>query len=75
MGGPPANPPGFKRMELGAYETDILDSVENGEWRSVSNLDEQRNALRATAGATFRKDHQTLIAGVLHKYVSGRLHP
>lgn len=85
-------------MELDAYETDILDSVENGEWRSVSNLDEQRKALRTAASATFRKDrrvnirisgkdldaiqkraleeglpYQTLIASVLHKYVSGRL--
>jgi predicted DNA binding CopG/RHH family protein len=76
-----------------------LATVENGEWRPVTNLDEQRKALRSAAAATFRKDrrvnirisgkdldalqkraleeglpYQTLIASVLHKYVSGRLH-
>ena len=86
-------------MELDAYEADILDSVEKGEWQPVTNLDEQRKALRTAAAATFRKDRrvnirisgkdldalqkraleeglpdQTLIASVLHKYVSGRLH-
>lgn len=86
-------------MELDAYEADVLDSVENGEWQPVTNLDEQRKALRTAAAATFRKDrrvnirisgkdldalqkraleeglpYQTLIASVLHKYVSGRLH-
>ena len=86
-------------MELDAYEADILDSVEKGEWQPVTNLDEQRKALRTAAAATFRKDrrvnirisgkdldalqkraleeglpYQTLIASVLHKYVSGRLH-
>ena len=45
-------------METDLDEKDILDSVENGEWRSVPNLGEERKRLSAYAAATFRKDRR-----------------
>jgi len=61
-------------------------SVERGEWRSVSGLKGERKRYQRYASATFKKDRRvnirisskdledrTLIASLLHKYVSGRL--
>ena len=45
-------------METDLDEKDILDSVENGEWRSIPNLGEERKRLSAYAAATFRKDRR-----------------
>ena len=39
-------------------ERDILDSVEQGEWRSVDDLDETRSKYQSYAQATRIKDHR-----------------
>jgi predicted DNA binding CopG/RHH family protein len=43
-------------IELSAEEQDILESYERDEWRSVSNLQEQRQRYRAYATATLEAD-------------------
>ncbi len=84
--------------KLNREETEILGSVESGEWRTVEHKDREVARYQEYARATFKKDrrinlristkdlealqkralmegvpYQTLIASVLHKYVSGRL--
>ena len=79
-------------------ERELLTAVEQGEWRSVKNLDKERARYQGYARATLKKDrrinirlsqkdlealqalaleeglpYQTLIASILHKYVSGSL--
>ncbi len=83
---------------LSREERGLAESVERGEWKSVSNLKSERNRYQRYARATFKKDrrvnirisgkdlealqkraleegipYQTLIASLLHKFVSGRL--
>ncbi len=83
--------------KLDAYETEILETFENGKLNSVASK-VQLESLKAAARATGIKDqrvnirlssgdlagiqvkaleegipYQTLIASVLHKYVTGRL--
>ena len=78
-------------------EKELLDSVESGEWRSVSDREAEVSRYQEYAAATFKKDrrinirisskdlhalqkralregipYQTLVASVLHKYVSGQ---
>ena len=85
-------------MNLTPEEQELLDSVENNEWRSIADVENESKRYQAYAKATVRKDkriniriserdllklqqkaleeglpYQTLIASVLHKYVSGRL--
>ena len=85
-------------MNLTAEEQELLDSVENDEWQSIDNIENESKRYQAYAKATVRKDkriniriserdllqlqqkaleeglpYQTLIASILHKYVSGRL--
>jgi predicted DNA binding CopG/RHH family protein len=79
-------------------ERELLTAVEQGEWRSVKNLEKERARYQKYARATLKKDrrinirlsqkdlealqtlaleeglpYQTLIASILHKYVSGSL--
>ena len=85
-------------MKLDKEEKEILESVEKGEWQSISDFESEADRYQTYAKATFRKDkrinirisqrdliklqqkalaeglpYQTLIASILHKYVSGRL--
>ena len=78
-------------------ERELLESVEAGEWRSISNRDAEVSRYQEYATATFKKDrrinirisskdlnalqkralregipYQTLVASVLHKFVSGQ---
>jgi predicted DNA binding CopG/RHH family protein len=84
--------------ELDKEERALLESLDQDEWRSVPQLDEELARMREAARATARKDervnvrlsrrdlqalraraleegipYQTLIASVLHRFVSGRL--
>lgn len=84
--------------KLDKAESDLLKSIDAGEWKSVPNRQREADRYQEYAKATFRKDrrvnirisskdldalqkraleegipYQTLIASVLHKYVSGRL--
>jgi predicted DNA binding CopG/RHH family protein len=84
--------------KLDAFEQDILNSFEAGEFKSNSPSKADLAKFKAAASATFIKDrrinirlsspdlmdiqaraleegipYQTLIASVLHKYVTGRL--
>ncbi len=86
------------KIKLDRGETELLDSYESGEWRSIDGLETEAREHREYARATFRKDrrvniristkdlegiqkraleegipYQTMIASILHKYVSGRL--
>lgn len=81
-----------------AYETDILRSFEQGEWKPIKNSNKEMDRYREVAAQTLLKNrrvnirisamdleglqakaaaeglpYQTLMASVLHKYVSGRL--
>jgi len=83
--------------KIDAFEKEILDAYEKGEFKSTSPAQENLAKFKAAATATFRKDkrvnirlstpdlmdiqaraleqgmpYQTLIASVLHKFVSGR---
>lgn len=83
--------------KLEKEERELLESVEAGEWRSVSDRDTAVSRYREYAAATFKKDrrinirisskdlnalqkralregipYQTLVASVLHKFVSGQ---
>ncbi len=83
--------------KLEKEERELLESVEAGEWRSVSDRDAAVSGYREYAAATFKKDrrinirisskdlnalqkralregipYQTLVASVLHKFVSGQ---
>lgn len=84
--------------KLDAFEKDILDAYENGEFESIVAEKAELTKFKAAATATFLKEkrinirlstpdlmgiqaraleegmpYQTLIASVLHKFVSGRL--
>ena len=69
--------------KTGAYEVEVLSAFEKGALKSVATKAEL-SRFKAAARATAIKDrrvkaleegmpYQTLIASVLHKYVSGRL--
>jgi predicted DNA binding CopG/RHH family protein len=45
-----------KKIKLDAEEQAILESVENGEWKSVKNLAKDMVAAKETAGRFLRKD-------------------
>ena len=85
-------------MKLDEEDKELLESVEKGEWQSISDFESEAEQYQAYAKATFRKDkrinirisqrdliklqqralaeglpYQTMIASILHKYVSGRL--
>ena len=84
--------------KLDAFEKDMLDAYERGEFKSTSPSKASLAKFKAAATATFLKEkrvnirlstpdlmdiqaraleegmpYQTLIASVLHKFVSGRL--
>lgn len=48
-------------------ESEVRESVEAGEWRSVTNLDEMKRRLMAAASETALKDYKD------GKYVTGHL--
>jgi predicted DNA binding CopG/RHH family protein len=79
-------------------EKDLLESIENGEWKSAKNKNALMKELKETAVNTLLKDqrmnirigkrdlegikakaleegipYQTLVASIIHKYVSGKL--
>ena len=79
-------------------EKDLLESIENGEWKSAKNKNALMKELKETAENTMLKDqrmnirigkrdlegikekaleegipYQTLVASIIHKYVSGKL--
>jgi predicted DNA binding CopG/RHH family protein len=83
--------------KLSRQERELLKSYDGGGWRSVANLEEEKEKFQKIAAATLKKhrvsiritdkdlqtiqkraaakgvSHETLIANVIHKYVSGRL--
>jgi predicted DNA binding CopG/RHH family protein len=81
-------------------EKDLMESIENEEWKPVKNLDLEKKEAVQTARNTLKKDkrinlrlsqkdyhqiiiraieegipYQTLIAGIVHKYLNGMLLP
>lgn len=48
-------------MKLTIEEKEILESVENGEWRSVRNREKEMRQYQAAARATSRKDKRVNI--------------
>ena len=46
----------MKRSDLNEEETDILDSLESGEWDSVENLKEEIASHQTIARNTLKKD-------------------
>jgi len=52
-------------------EQEILASFERGEWKPVRN--QKREIARLRTAAEEGVPYQTLMASVLHKFVSGRL--
>ena len=88
----------IKRSAHLPNESEMSESYDRGEWRSVKGLRRQRQRATAAARRTLRKSarmnirisqadleglqakavheglpYQTLVASVLHKYVSGQL--
>lgn len=86
------------KLKLDKKERQILNSVENDEWKSIGNLEVEKKRYQEYATATFKKDkrinirisskdlqalqikavewripYQTLIASILHKYITGRV--
>jgi len=43
-------------MKLSKEEKEILDSVENGEWKTVSGLEKEKKRFQEYAKATLRKN-------------------
>jgi len=79
-------------------DEEIIDSIESGEWKSISNFEDMKRDLMMAASETALKDYRisvriskrdaealktkaleegipyrTLVAGILHKYVTGKL--
>ena len=79
-------------------EKELMESIENDEWRPVENLNQEKEKAMAAARNTLKKDkrinlrltqkdyhqiqikaieegipYQTLIAGIIHKYLNGSL--
>ena len=84
-------------MKLQKEEKELLDSVENDEWKTIPDFQKETKRYQDYAKATFKKDkrvniriserdlikiqqralqeglpYQTLMASVLHKFISGR---
>jgi len=51
----------MKKAKLGKDERDILKSFEQGEWKSVKDLDAEKKKAIEAARATFRKDRRVNI--------------
>lgn len=51
----------MSKMKLDKEETELLASVEAGEWRSTRKLKTERAKYREVARATFRKDRRVNI--------------
>lgn len=85
-------------MKLDKEEKEILKSYENGEWKSVKDLEKQKiDAMRYARNTTAKNKrinirlserdlvnlkaksleegmpYQTLVASIIHKYISGKL--
>ena len=43
-------------MKISKEEKEILDSVESGEWRTISDVEKESQRYQKYARATFRKD-------------------
>jgi len=88
----------MKQIKLDNEENELLKSYKGEEWRSVGQVEAEKERYQGYARATFRKDtrvnirisskdleaiqkkameegipYQTLMASILHKFVSGRL--
>lgn len=50
-----------KTIKLDKEETELLASVEAGEWRSVPNFEQEKKKYQEIAAATFRKDRRVNI--------------
>ena len=48
-------------MKLTKEEKDILDSVENGEWKTIPNFKREAKRMQEAARATLRKDKRVNI--------------
>ncbi len=48
-------------MKLTKEEREIMDSVERGEWKRVSNFEEEKSRLEAAAATTLRQDKRVNI--------------
>ena len=84
-------------MKLQKEEKELLNSVENDEWKTIPDFQKETKRYQDYAKATFKKDkrvniriserdlikiqqralqeglpYQTLMASVLHKFISGR---
>ena len=53
--------------DLDAYEEDILQSVENGEWESKKNINERLLELQSYV------KHQNLIQVLIHQFASNKI--
>lgn len=51
----------MKKAKLGKDERDILKSFEQGEWKSVKDLEAEKKKAVEAARATFRKDRRVNI--------------
>ena len=64
------------KIRLDREEAELLDSYEAGGWHTIEGWQAKAEGYQEHAHATFKKEgipYQTLIASVLHKYVSRRL--
>ncbi|MBL4818821.1 MAG: hypothetical protein JKY15_06280 [Deltaproteobacteria bacterium] len=46
----------MKRFKLDAEEQELVDSFEKGEWKTVENLDEQKEILEKAAAKFMKKE-------------------
>lgn len=49
------------QMKLTKEEKDVLDSVERGEWKQISNFKQEAERYKQAASATLRKDKRVNI--------------
>ncbi len=49
------------KLEYTQEELDLLDSIENGEWKSIENLEEEKERFQEYAANTLRKDKRVNI--------------
>ena len=49
-------------MQLDSYEEDLLNSIENGEWKSVENFDLRKKEIEAFANYTIQSKTKKAIS-------------
>jgi predicted DNA binding CopG/RHH family protein len=50
-----------KKIKLDKEEQELVDSFEQGEWRSVPNFEKEKKRYEKIAAATFKKDRRVNI--------------